>query len=159
MYAFRKEPGLDTAYLFRPQKMMYFSMLIRASALVLSHLSGEYVPTPSVYHTPAILQTLNMFSHAVDSQDFDLLYQHFTLDAYCNFNDYKGILHGLDNITANLRDGLNGKRTHHSLSTQIVVMTGPDTASAISYLEGIFFFPTGRYSTMTTYGRSVCPHT
>lgn len=111
-------------------------------------------PESTSSHIPMIEQTLNVFSHAVDTQNFGLLNLHFTSDAYCNFNDDKGILHGIENITANLADGLIGVKTHHALSTQLIKLTTSMTATSVSYLQGSFFHGDGlAVDISTTYGQ------
>ena len=101
-----------------------------------------------------IQRTLNTFSLAVDAHNFSLLSSVFSTDATANFGDWSGELNGLANISTALQRTLQGRKSQHALSTQVVDFSSPSQASATSYLQGTFFGQgnlTGQIH--TTYGR------
>ncbi|MCJ1326613.1 hypothetical protein MMC10_003278 [Thelotrema lepadinum] len=101
-----------------------------------------------------IEQTLNRFSLAVDTHDWNMLSTVFTRDAVGIFGPGAPQIEGLSTLTQALRAQLEGTISLHFLSTQTVDHTGPRSVFAVSYLQGTFFGQgnlTGQ--TYTTYGR------
>ena len=101
-----------------------------------------------------IEQTLIRFSHAVDTHDYSILDTVFAQNATANFNDANGLIQGRAAIENALNKGLEGTVSWHSLTTQRVDLSTSKTASAISYLQGVFFGQgnlTGEV--FTSYGR------
>ena len=138
----------------RTSSLMSFSTIVCSCLITALPLQSLFSYKPSTNAIQEVEHTLNAFSHAVDNHDFNLLELVFAPNATANFDDGRGTLRGLTAISKQLQFGLTGTITHHSLSTQLVRLTSPTTASAVSYLQGTFFGQgnlAGQIS--TTYGR------
>ena len=140
----------------RPSSLISFCTITYSCLINTLPLQILFRDESSSHSIQEIEQTLNTFSHAVDSHDFALLELVFAPNATANFDDGRGTLRGLTAISTQLESGLTGTITHHSLSTHRVRLTSPTTASSVSYLQGTFFGQgnlAGQIS--TTYGRYV----
>lgn len=140
----------------RPSSLISFCMILCSCLINTLPVQILFRDEPSSHAIQEIEQTLNTFSHAVDTHDFALLDLVFAPNATANFDDGRGTLRGLTAISTQLQSGLTGTITHHSLSTHWVRLVSPTKASSASYLQGTFFGQgdlAGQIS--TTYGRYV----
>ena len=118
---------------------MRFSSIITVFPSLICQIYGYLSLPTAASDIVQIQQTLNLFPLSVDTKNYSLLADIFTSDVTANFL-IGSVLHGLEAVQQQLETHLKGLVSHHSLTTQsVVVGENRDTASATSYLIANFF--------------------
>lgn len=87
----------------------------------------------------AIKRTLSAYPFAIDSKDFDALANVFTEDVVANYSAPINVLDGLDAVKSALSASLAPVHTQHALTTQLIDLDGPQTASSKTYFTASHF--------------------
>ncbi|TEY40737.1 hypothetical protein BOTCAL_0424g00060 [Botryotinia calthae] len=86
-----------------------------------------------------------------DMKTFEELRGSFTKDCVADYTGSLGLLNGIETVIQQLRKIIEHLSTFHTLGTQVIRLTGDNTAEAITYCsashfgDGKSFFSEGRY--------------
>ncbi|OCL11105.1 hypothetical protein AOQ84DRAFT_353204 [Glonium stellatum] len=106
---------------------------------------GSFLPVFSLGDNPdtadyiAIRQTLSAYPFAIDSKNFDALTNFFTEDVIANYSTPINVLNGLNAVKTALSASLASVHTQHALTTQLINIDGPQTASSKTYFTASHF--------------------
>lgn len=101
-------------------------------------VSAREIPVTGPAAIVEIQQTLNLFPISVDTKNYTILADIFTVDATADFVVVPTV-HSLAAIQQVLQASLAGLVTQHSFTTQVIKIQNRREASAITYLIGNFF--------------------
>lgn len=98
-----------------------------------------------------IRNTINWASLHIDNKDYNKLEEIFTNDCTVNYPTSIGLTNGADAVIKTLDNLLRPIDTFHAVATQVVQLTGEDTAEATTYCSASHykdekcFFAEGKY--------------
>ncbi|KZM20811.1 hypothetical protein ST47_g8050 [Ascochyta rabiei] len=87
----------------------------------------------------AIRNTMARYAMVVDEHNWDDMHHVFTEDARIHFTflGAAGDLHGIPSLVRFIRTAATNTTSQHAISTQQIVLTGPTTAEATTYMTVI----------------------
>ncbi|KAF5868257.1 putative small subunit of phenylpropionate dioxygenase protein [Botrytis fragariae] len=74
-----------------------------------------------------------------DMNTFERLRDSFTKDCVADYTGSLGLMNGVDTVIQQLQKTIGHVSTFHSLSTQVIRLTGNDTAEATTYVSASHF--------------------
>lgn len=106
---------------------------------------------PSSSAHDQIRNTIASIALSFDTNNFPHLKNSFTPNASADYVGSLGLLVGLENIVSGLQKAIGHITTFHSLSTQVIDLTGENKAEATTYVSASYysggksFFAKARY--------------
>lgn len=107
--------------------------------------------TQQISEHDAIRNTIARIAIAMDTKALDDLAKYFTSDSIINYPGSFGTMHGVAIFRERLGNAVGHLKTQHALLTQVIDVTGPNTATAVTYcaakhwLDDKVLFVEGRY--------------
>ena len=107
--------------------------------------------TQQISDHDAIRDTIARIAIAMDTKAFEDLAKYFTSNSIIDYPGSFGAIYGVAIFMERLANAIGHLKTQHAITTQVIDVTGPNTATAVTYcaakhwLDDKLLFVEGRY--------------